>query len=149
VGFTALFVSPLAVNTVAPPAGQSARLVLGGRGATPVLESTNAGIAANAAAVVWAAVPVAAGFGTVATLVAGGRRLGVDNADVLYAGTNTGVYVRTTAGGTLNATAVVFPGGAATDIAVDPNDWMHAYVTSSSGVWETTNAGATWTQLTG
>ncbi|MGZ4363246.1 MAG: hypothetical protein ACXVFF_13510, partial [Gaiellaceae bacterium] len=150
-GFTPPFTTPTAVNVIAPPAGQSARVVVGGRGANPVYESTNAGIAATLAAVVWTAVPVAPSFGgaTVTSLVAGGRRLGVDNADVLYVGTDQGLFVRTTTGGTLNATALVFPGGAVTDVAVDPEDWQHAFVSGSSGIWETTDGGASWTQRTG
>jgi hypothetical protein len=35
------------------------------------------------------------------------------------------------------------------DIALDPDDWQHAVVISSSGVWETTNAGVSWTDRTG
>ena len=31
------------------------------------------------------------------------------------------------------------PGGGVTGIALDPNDWQHAFVTSSSGIWETTD----------
>ena len=101
-GFTPPFTTPTAVNVIAPPAGQSARVVIGGSGANPVYESTNAGVAANLAAVVWTAVPIAPSFGgaTVTSLVAGGRHLGVDNADVLYVGTDQGLFVRTTAGGT-------------------------------------------------
>src|SRR5262249_37184422 len=75
---------------------------------------------------------------------------GVDNPDVLYVGDNNGnVFVRTTAGGTLTATATPFPGGFVQDITLDPNDWRHAFVADSSGVWETTNNGATWVPLTG
>ena len=147
--FTAQFITPIEVNVIAPPAMQSARLVVGGGGTSPVYESTNAGTAA-AGSITWTAVPVAAGFGTVTTLSAGGRLNGADNAEVLYAGdTNGRVYVRSTAGGTLTATAAVFPGANVADIALDPNDWRHAFVASSSGVWETTDAGGTWVNRTG
>ena len=147
--FTTQFITPIEVNVIAPPAGQSARLVVGGGGTSPVYESTNAGTAV-AGSITWTAVPVGAGFGTVTTLAAGGRLNGADNAEVLYAGDSNGrVYVRSTAGGTLTATTTVFPGANVADIALDPNDWQHAFVASSSGVWETTNAGGAWVNRTG
>ena len=146
--FTAQFITPIEVNVIAPPAGQSARLVIGGGGTSPIYESTNAGTAA-AGSITWTAVGVPAGFGTVTSLVAGGRQNGADNAEVLYAGDSNGrVYFRSAAGA-LAATGMLFPGGNVVDIALDPNDWAHAFVASSSGVWETTNAGAGWVNRTG
>jgi len=148
--FSSQFITPVELNAIAPPAGQSTRIVVGGGGTSPVYEANNAGVAANAAAVNWTAVPVAAGFGTVTAMAYGGRSGGTDNPDVLYVGDSGGrVYVRSTAGGTLTATATVFPGANVADIALDPNDWQHAFVASSSGVWETTDAGGTWTNRTG
>jgi hypothetical protein len=148
--FTAQFITPLEVNAIAPPAMQSTRIVVGGGGTSPVYEANNAGIAANAAAINWVAVPVGAGFGTVTAMAYGGRLNGADNAEVLYAGeSNGGVFVRSAAGGTLTATATAFPGANVADIALDPNDWQHAFVASSTGVWETTDAGASWTNRTG
>ena len=150
--FNPRFVNPIEINAIAPTAaqlgaGQSTRIVVGGGGASPVYESNDAGVAA---APTWTAVPVGAGFGNVTALAYGGRSGGVDNPDVLYAGDDNGnVFVRTTAGGPLNATATPFPGATVSDIALDPNDWQHAFVTSSNGVWETTNRGATWTLRTG
>jgi len=146
--FNALFpYSPIELNAIAPPGGQSTRLVVGGSGSSPVYESSDAGTAANPT---WTAVPVAAGFGTVTAMTHGGRRNGTDNPDVLYAGDDNGrVYVRSTAGGTLTATTTVFPGATVQDIALDPNDWQHAFVISSTGVWETTNMGGSWIPLTG
>src|SRR5262249_38613744 len=47
------------------------------------------------------------------------------------------------------ATGMAFPGGSVTDIALDPNDWQHAFVTDTKGVWETTNAGGSWINRTG
>ncbi len=114
-----------------------------------IYESSNAGIAANAAAVNWVAVPAAAGFGTVTAMAYGGTRNGIDNPDVLYAGSNGQVFVRTSAGGTLNPTAAQFPGGFVRDIVLDPTDFQHAIVISGSGVWETSNLGGTWTDRTG
>ncbi|KKM72636.1 hypothetical protein LCGC14_1418530, partial [marine sediment metagenome] len=148
--FNGTFVPHFEVNTIDPAAGDSKSLVVGGGGTSPVYEATMPTVVNSNADVTWTAVPVAGGFGTVNTLAYGGRRNGADDPDILYAGTENGVYLRTTAGGTLNATATAFPGGAVSDISLDPDDWQHAFVISATGVWETTDAGATaWTPRTG
>jgi precorrin-6B methylase 2 len=157
--FTAQFINPIEINAIAPTAaqlgaGQSTRVVVGGGGANPVYESSDAGTAANptwTAANVPTAGPGVTTIGTITAMAYGGRRSGVDNPDVLYVGDNNGnVFVRTAAGGTLTATASPFPGGQVTDIALDPNDWQHAFVTDANGVWETTDGGATnWVARTG
>ncbi len=157
----------LAVGTVASPAGQSARLVIAnGNGAanakatgaagTAIFESANAALAVNSAGIVYTQIPTGAGwsgvnsFFNIFAMAVGGKRNGVVNPDLLYAGSGSQVFLRSTAGGTLTATAGQ-PAGAGTiqDIAVDPNDWMTAYVTDGTNVFETSNAGATWTNITG
>jgi hypothetical protein len=156
-GFVGQFTTPTAIDAIAPPAGQSTRIVIGG-GTNPmamptpitvgaVYESTDAGTAATPT---WTQVPIQAGAaGAVTAFAYGGRLNGVDNPDVLYVGLGGGVFVRSTAGGTLTATSTPFPGANVTGISLDPNNWQHAFVTSSSGVWETTNAGQSWTNRTG
>jgi hypothetical protein len=165
-GFVGQFITPTAIDAIAPTAaqiaaGQSTRIVIGGGTTAPgvmppitagaVYESNNAGVAANAAAVNWAQVPTGAGFtGNVTAFAYGGRRNGMDNPDVLYVGASGGgVFVRTAANGTLTATTAAFPGGSARAITLDPTDWQHAFVASSSGVWETTDMGANWIPRTG
>lgn len=159
-GFNGLFVTPLILDAVGPTAdelaaGQSTRLVIGGYQSTsPVYESNNAGVA-DPANITWTVVPVTpSGSYTVTALAYGGTRPGVPNPDVLYAGLDDGtqqlVYVRSAAGSTLERTESRFPGTNVMGIALDPNDWEHAFVISSSGVWETTDAGATaWFNRTG
>jgi hypothetical protein len=145
-GFTAPFVPLYELNAVAP-----ARLVTGsGAGTNTVYELLNAATAPNAAGANWQAVPLGAGFGGVEgrSIAYGGRLGGVDNPEVLVVGSNGNVFVRSTAGGTLTATATNFPGGAVTDISLDPNNWQHFFVSDSAGVWETLDAGATWNNLT-
>jgi len=148
-GFSGNFVPVFELNALDPAAMTSKALAVGGGGASPVYIATMPDVVNSNADVTWTAVPVAAGFGTVSTLAFGGRMGMTDNPDVLYAGTGSGVYFRSTSGGTLNPTSTPFPGGGVTDIALDPNDWQHAFVTSSTGVWETTNAGDSWTNRTG
>ena len=142
-------------------AGQSARLVVGGSGTSPVYEANNAGTAASAAAVNWTAVPVGPGFTSVngssafspvvpsnQTIVAGGVLNGVANPDVLFVASGSLVFVRSTAGGTLTATPTAFPGGTIRAIALDPSNWRHAFVADASSVYETTDAGMTWLNRT-
>jgi len=155
-GFVGQFVTPVEINALPGAVGKSQRIVIGGGTDTTyttgaVYEADNAGVAASASAVNWVQVPVQAssGFTSVSALAYGGSSGGIDNPDVLYVGTNNKVFVRTTAGGTLAPTATQFPGSNVRDIALDPSDWRHAIVISSSGVWETTNTGATWTARTG
>ena len=56
--------------------------------------------------------------GSVTAFAYGGRLNGVDNPDVLYIGMNGKASVRTTAGGTANATATPFPGASVQDITL-------------------------------
>ncbi|MCU0983072.1 MAG: hypothetical protein MUF25_28260, partial [Pirellulaceae bacterium] len=77
----------------------------------------------------------------------GGRLLGVNNPDVLYVGSGNRVYVRTLAGGPLSVSG--YTGGAPRDIVLDSDAWTTAYVVDATRVWVTSNAGATWTNITG
>src|SRR5262245_1062314 len=88
----------------------------------------------------------------------GGRSEGVDNPDVLYVcvriSTSTdsrlAVLLRTTAGADLEQTAEL-PTDAfeARDVVMDPDDWRSAYVVVDNQVFRTTDAGASWTDITG
>jgi photosystem II stability/assembly factor-like uncharacterized protein len=89
-------------------------------------------------------------MGTVArnAIAYGGRRLGVDNPDVVYVGSGSQVLVRTTGSGSLAASA--YPGGGGVvGIALNPEDWQEAVVANAAGlVHRTTDAGATWSNIT-
>ena len=58
--------------------------------------------------------------------------------------------LRTIAGAPLAPTAAL-PAGAdpVRDVVIDPDDWRSAYVVDSNQVFRTTNAGASWTDITG
>jgi hypothetical protein len=90
----------------------------------------------------------------------GGRSDGVDNPDVLYVGFNTDsvpsvptVFLRTTAGAALTQTAALptsSPFGISVrDVVMDSDDWRSAYVVVDDQVFRTTNAGVSWTDITG
>jgi len=159
-GFTGFNV--LTVSNVAPPAGQATRVVIANGtstaqpGVSAIFDSTNAGNAATTGAIVYTQIPTNAGWNGVNTffgvfaIAAGGTSGGGVNQDILYAGSGNRVFLRSTAGGTLTATTAL-PAGAGNiqNIALDPNDWRTAYVTDGSNVYQTTNAGTSWSNITG
>ncbi|TXT50725.1 MAG: BNR repeat-containing protein [Limisphaerales bacterium] len=134
--FVPNFVTPVQVNAVDP-----LRLVI--VGAFGVYESLDQGerlreVGTNVFA---NAMP--------APLAYGGYRAGAANPDVLYVGEGSTVLLRTNATFALNPTAASFPGGAVTAIALDSADWMTAYVGGDQAVFVTSNAGASWVNITG
>jgi hypothetical protein len=132
--FQAQFVTPVELNTIDPK-----RLVLGG--SNSVYESLNQGDTIT---------QITGGGANTRAIAYGGRSGGADNQDVLYVCAGSAVFLRTTAGATLTQTAAL-PAGAGTllDVVIDPDDWRSAYVIDSNQVFRTTDAGATWTDITG
>lgn len=124
------FYTPYELNEVQP-----ARLVMGTQ--TRIYESLDQGDT----------VTDLGAIGTAQTLAYGGRSGGVDNPDVLYVGTDSGLFLRTSAGGSLQSVSA-YPGDTPQDIVLDPQDWRRAFVVDSSGVFMTPDAGQTWTELT-
>jgi Big-like domain-containing protein len=124
------FVTPVELNAINP-----ARLVIGGLNS--VYESLNQGTSNTEIN----------GPGANRNAMAYGSR---DNQDVLYVGSGTAVFLRTTAGGDLAPTAAL-PTGAGTirDVALDIDDSRNAFAIDSNQVFRTTNAGASWTDITG
>jgi uncharacterized repeat protein (TIGR01451 family) len=130
----AQFVTPLELNAINPT-----RLVIGG--SNSVYESFNQG---NTIAEI-------NGPGANRNAMAyGGRSGGADNPDVLYVGSGSAMFLRTTAGADLAPTAALPAGaGAVRDVVLDPDDWRSAYVVDNNQVFRTTDAGASWTDVTG
>jgi hypothetical protein len=136
--FDGLFINPVILNAVVP-----SRLMLGGY--SGLYESMNRGKNISQIGVGVITQNDVDGY----AIAYGGRRLGVDNADVLYVAHGPKIYLRTTAGGVLTATADLPEVSAQVmDIAVDPNDWMRAWAVDGSHVYQTTDGGATWSKLT-
>ena len=83
-------------------------------------------------------------------LVYGGWFAGVANPDVLYVPTASGqVFVRTNANGILTNTPTAFPGLNPVDIAILSTNWRTVFVADSQSIYMSSNAGATWTNITG
>jgi len=129
--FGAQFVTPVKVNERV-----GARLILGG--SNGAYESLNRGDTIA---------QLSTGLVNRNAIVYGGRRLGVDNPDVLYVGSGASVLVRTVAAGPLAASSA-YPGGAVTGLALNPEDWQEAYAIDATSVFRTTDAGASWTNVT-
>jgi len=103
------------------------------------------------------ALPGKSATDVVRKLVYGGVRAGTNEPNIFWAGTNTGrVYVRDQGGTVTDRTAAlsaVIPGSTSgvhiiKGIAVDPQDWHRAWVIKGNRVAMTTDAGASWTEVT-
>ena len=128
------FVTPVAVNNVV-----GNRLIIGGTNGA--YESTDRG--QNVQQISTTGVNNAIDYG--------GRRNGVDNADVLYVGSGSQVLARTaTTFANLVATTAL-PAGAGTvvDVIMNTVDWMNVFVIDANQVFQSTDAGGTWTDITG
>lgn len=131
------FSTPVIVNEV-----DGARLIIGG--ANSVYESTDMG---NTLTEVGPGIGVNGALGDDA--VAYGGFMGTTpNADVLYVGSGSSVFVRTTGTG-VPTQATAYPGARVRDIVLDNDDFNTAYVIDASTVYSTNDAGASWTDITG
>ncbi len=81
-------------------------------------------------------------------LAYGGRSAGVENPDVIWYGNGAGLFLRTSAGGAFTPRNA-YPGNAPVDLVLDRDDWLTAYVIDGSAVYRTTDAGTSWTDITG
>ena len=72
-----------------------------------------------------------------------------NDSELIVIGFASRVLVRTTANGALTDTPTSFPAGPVRDVAVDPNDETVFYAIDANQVFETTDAGTTWTDITG
>ena len=125
--------TPIELNAVDP-----ARLLIGGRNS--LYESLDQG---NTVTEIGPGVAVASlGTGPMAYGTA-------ENPDVIYAGNRVTVVVRTgPPGSPVEATGFPNQHQSVEDIVIDPDDFRTAYVITLACVYQTTDAGATWRQIT-
>jgi photosystem II stability/assembly factor-like uncharacterized protein len=136
-GGNAQFKTPIALNAIDPT-----RIIIGGQSA---YESFNQGDNLDEIFGPGGAIQI----NRPGAVAYGGETGGVPNEDVLYVGSGSQVFVRTTGAANLAATAALPNPGTVNDIALDPDDWMTAYVTTPSRVFATNDAGASWSDVTG
>jgi hypothetical protein len=129
---TAQFYTPLEIN-----ANNPVRLLLGTVGG--LSESTDSGATAS----------IVPGSSVTANSDAAMVYGHANNADLIYIGAGTGVFVRTTAGGNLAPTAGAFPGGQVFGVAVSPDDEDIVYAIGTATVYQSVDGGDNWTDITG
>jgi PKD domain len=95
----------------------------------------------------------AGSIGSIYAIAYGGQLNSTPNADVAYVGSTTGLRLRTarTAGNLSDfAELTAYSGGTPLDIELDSNNWMTAFVLDNNNqVYQTSNAGTSWTNITG
>jgi uncharacterized repeat protein (TIGR01451 family) len=87
--------------------------------------------------------------GTTRAIAYGGRAGGADNAGVLWFGDTVGQLFLRSAGAGAPAALPGWTNGVTSDIVLNPENWAEAYVSTSTSVFHTTDAGATFTNVTG
>jgi hypothetical protein len=72
-----------------------------------------------------------------------------DNVNILYVGSGAQVLIRDAAAPDALTASATYPGEIVQGIALDPDDSKSAYVIDNNSVFETTNQGNGWTDITG
>jgi hypothetical protein len=141
----ATFVTPVQLNAITPT-----RLVIAGCNA--VFESLDQGDTLQQASGLGDPFCGSGGILTLFqnALAYGGVSSGVDNVDVLYVGSGSELYIRTSAHPAPLVSASTYPGTTVVrDIVLDPADWTTSYVLEGTRVFTSPDAAVTWTDLTG
>jgi hypothetical protein len=96
---------------------------------------------------------VGPGLGTASSdqdaIIYGGKLNGVPNEEVLYVGSGSTLSLRTTLGGSLTPTPVQPVTATIRDIEVDPENYTSIALLTSTAIHWSTNAGTTWSNITG
>jgi len=134
------FTTPVDLNNVDPT-----RLLVGGTG--HIYTSSNQGTSltaiANQGVNSIAQIPPNGGGGM---MVYGGFQGGVADADLIYAASGSNVLKQTTAGGGFTTLS---PGGdAIRGVTDNPSNWATVFAIDTNQVFESTNAGASWVDVT-
>ena len=73
----------------------------------------------------------------------------VGNADMLYVGSEDIVYIRAAAHPAPLKPSLTYAGGLVLSISIDPNKPKTAYVVGENGIYQTVDAGNSWSNITG
>ena len=79
----------------------------------------------------------------------GGTRNSVVNPDVVWAAAGSTVFVRTAGTGAVSPVSGVGTTAVIRDLTVNSNDWSNAMVIDDNQVFQTTNTGVNWSDITG
>lgn len=69
------------------------------------------------------------------------------NSNTIYVGTSGSGILKSTNGGTTLAAAGTGPGGTVRKILIDPSNANIVFAACTNGIWRSTNAGTSWTQV--
>ncbi|MEI2737704.1 MAG: hypothetical protein V9F01_02850 [Chitinophagaceae bacterium] len=69
------------------------------------------------------------------------------NSNTIYVGTSGSGILKSTNGGTTLAAAGAGPGGTVRKILIDPSNANIVFAACTNGIWRSTNAGTSWTQV--
>ena len=128
------FITPLEVNNVDPTlilVGGSKHIYMSSNQGTTLTAIDNASVNSGSSG---------------ATMVYGGHQNGVANPDLIYAASGANVLTETTAGGGFTSTAP--GGGTIVGVTDNPNNWATVFAIDNNHVFELTNAGGTWVDVT-
>lgn len=127
------FYTPIKLNSVV-----ATRLIIGA--SNSVYESLDQGTTVTEVS------PGVRANGTGANSIAYGA---AGNPEALYVGSGARVFIRTAAPPAALTASTTYPGDFVTSIALDPTNFKTAYVIDPLRVFRTTDAGATWANITG
>ncbi len=71
-----------------------------------------------------------------------------NNVEAIYVGSKMKVFIRSAARPSPLKASATYPGGVVMSIVMAPNDWKNAFVIDPTEVHQTSDGGATWTNLT-
>ena len=135
------FVTPVVLNSI-----DARRMVVGG--AFGIFESFDRGDSFREVPG-----PAGASIGVLGldqtAMKVGGSRNGIENRALIYIGSGSEVFLRTSQDENLKLTQAQFPGGRIRDLTIDASNWANAYVVDRDDVYVTSNAGESWRQVTG
>lgn len=132
------FTTPVALNNVDPT-----RLLVGGSG--HIYESKNEGTSLTTIANLGVN---GIGFGGGNPMVYGGFQNGTGDPDLIYAASGSNVLRQTVAGGGFTRTSPATGGGGIRSVTDNPTNWADAFAIDNNQVFESTNAGGTWADVT-
>jgi hypothetical protein len=136
--FTAAFITPVEVNQV-----NANKLLFGGTNG--LYESSDQGETIRQLT----AIEVNSSDGG-NMMVYGGQSEGVDNEDLVYAAVDsTDVTIKTTTSGSFSNVTVASSGDSIRGVIADPEEWKTVFAIDSDQVFFSTNAGTSWTDITG